>query len=965
MAVPIQTPLISYTADGTTTVFPYKFYTTEYTDLIVQVAGQRQTTGFTVTGMGNTNGGDVTFSSAPAAGAEVVIFRETAVGRSAEYQDNGDLLAADINRDFDKIWLVQQEQKASNAANLSRPVGGGAWDAQKYQITNVLPGTHPTDVVTYGQMTTLNNSASNAATTATGAANRAATSERAAGQSALDAAAAAQRAQNAETAATQAAQTAGADANTAATTAINTLINPQVKKATDAATDAAGYAQDALTNKNTAGSSAAAAHTSELNAASAETNAKGWAAAAKQSADAAAQSASDAATAAASVNVTAINQSIAGKVDQSAYDREKANFTTATSLGAALANYATKSDVTTAVGNVTLPTDLPSTELGKTNTWLATNIFAGKVSVNKIPSDATDVVNKSYFDSIVQTFPTADNTAVKDADNRFTAKQTFTAGITVGAVPGQPINDNDVVGKKWITDYVTTTLNQAPAASNVVTTDGVQEISAGKTIKAVWTFSGLNSGITVDSANPPRFILDRAGSVTVPEPSTAKQAASKNYVDTTIANYPEMVTRSTEQEIDGRKQFNGNVAFKGSVSFSGKTLDLTGAPLVAVPDTDLSNEYSAATRKYVDEAVKNASGTAANMVTTDGAQDIKAKKTFSGGVDITGASLLNADIKSGTGAATAVVDLSGFSSVTVPTPGVDGSAATKKYVDDNASPAKFDIIEADLANPFNIEGAVTAVGDGKKAYMVFGPESAFRFLPGRPYLPRSVTDILQFIRYQTSAYGQWIERIVNTATGAEAIRFYDTSLTPKGWTAVGGGSTPAANVVTTDGAEQIITKPITLKNTMLKLAGNSVIEPDSIATKQASVLLDSIATVTVPEPRIDSSASTKKYVDDLINRIAWSRPVDPTVTVNPHVAEDGAWFIVGANIKISGGFTLPSDISPSADTGYYLLEKISAGAGGNQQNSGYRLTEFSTGKCWVRTEIRGQMSAWQVVGVTP
>ncbi|CAI1919011.1 hypothetical protein [Serratia plymuthica] len=96
MAVPIQTPYNIYTANGVTTVFPYEFLILDAGDLTVSINGAPVSSGFSITGVGTTNGGEVIFLTPPTSGATVMNLRDIPATRLINYQDNGDLLAATV-----------------------------------------------------------------------------------------------------------------------------------------------------------------------------------------------------------------------------------------------------------------------------------------------------------------------------------------------------------------------------------------------------------------------------------------------------------------------------------------------------------------------------------------------------------------------------------------------------------------------------------------------------------------------------------------------------------------------------------------------------------------------------------------------------------------------------------------------------------------------------------------------------
>lgn len=111
MSVTNQTPVNAFTANGVTTVFNFTFQVLLSSDLLVQVDGTTKTLSadYSVSGVGNPAGGSVTFTTAPANGAKVILTRNSVLERPIDYQNNGDLRAATVNQDFDRLWLAMQE----------------------------------------------------------------------------------------------------------------------------------------------------------------------------------------------------------------------------------------------------------------------------------------------------------------------------------------------------------------------------------------------------------------------------------------------------------------------------------------------------------------------------------------------------------------------------------------------------------------------------------------------------------------------------------------------------------------------------------------------------------------------------------------------------------------------------------------------------------------------------------------
>ncbi|EPJ7088572.1 phage tail fiber protein [Citrobacter amalonaticus] len=142
MSVPNQTPYIIYNANGLTTVFPFEFYIISASDVQVTLNGEIVTSGYSVSGVGNVAGGDVIFLSPPASGTVVMLERVVPTYRLTEYQDNGDLLADTVNKDFDRLWMAIQRSFIYLGLALRRPLLGGPFDAQGYRISK---GGDPVD----------------------------------------------------------------------------------------------------------------------------------------------------------------------------------------------------------------------------------------------------------------------------------------------------------------------------------------------------------------------------------------------------------------------------------------------------------------------------------------------------------------------------------------------------------------------------------------------------------------------------------------------------------------------------------------------------------------------------------------------------------------------------------------------------------------------------------------------------
>jgi hypothetical protein len=116
----------AYTANGSTTVFPYGFKIYDETHITVTVDGVTQTltTDYTVSGVDNAGGGNVTFVVAPANGEVVSLLRSVGLSRDTDYQTNGELQAARLNEDLDRLWMALQE--AVTTGTILSPTEFGA-----------------------------------------------------------------------------------------------------------------------------------------------------------------------------------------------------------------------------------------------------------------------------------------------------------------------------------------------------------------------------------------------------------------------------------------------------------------------------------------------------------------------------------------------------------------------------------------------------------------------------------------------------------------------------------------------------------------------------------------------------------------------------------------------------------------------------------------------------------------------
>ena len=378
MTVSSTTTKNSYSGDGSETVFAYAFKIFDDDDIQVILRNnttgaetvQTKTTHYSVSNVGNTNGGNITFVTAPTSSQTVVLLRNTPLTQATDYTPNDPFPAETHEEALDKLTFLTQEIqeeldrsiKISKTNTITSPeftVGAttrankifafdSSGDLAVTQEIGTYQGTDATtttsayserDLIKSTTTAQLNNvyicvadsvagdlltdtdhfellvDAVSAATSATSAASSASAAATSATAAATSATAAATSATNAATSATTAstkateAATSATNAATSATTA-STKASEASTSATNAATsetNAATSATAAAASATTATTQASAASTSATNAAASATTATTKASEAATSATNAAASATTATTKASEASTSASN----------------------------------------------------------------------------------------------------------------------------------------------------------------------------------------------------------------------------------------------------------------------------------------------------------------------------------------------------------------------------------------------------------------------------------------------------------------------------------------------------------------------------------------------------------------------------------------------------------------------------------------------------------------------------------
>lgn len=129
MTVSSSTNRVSYSGNGTLTVFAYTFKVFDEADLTVILRAsdgtetvQTITTHYTVSGVGDAGGGNVTFVTAPTATETVVILREQPLTQGLDLVPNDPFPAQSLEEALDKVVFMTQkhEEELGRAIKASR-----------------------------------------------------------------------------------------------------------------------------------------------------------------------------------------------------------------------------------------------------------------------------------------------------------------------------------------------------------------------------------------------------------------------------------------------------------------------------------------------------------------------------------------------------------------------------------------------------------------------------------------------------------------------------------------------------------------------------------------------------------------------------------------------------------------------------------------------------------------------------
>jgi hypothetical protein len=128
MSLPANPRRDRYVANQGQTVFPYTFRIFAASDLVVERLRNNTTTvlqlnvDYTVSGVGNNTGGNVTLTQGAQANDIIAIVSNQPNQRSTDFTESGDFRAAALNAEFDRIWIGIQQIAQDVSRQITRPL---------------------------------------------------------------------------------------------------------------------------------------------------------------------------------------------------------------------------------------------------------------------------------------------------------------------------------------------------------------------------------------------------------------------------------------------------------------------------------------------------------------------------------------------------------------------------------------------------------------------------------------------------------------------------------------------------------------------------------------------------------------------------------------------------------------------------------------------------------------------------
>lgn len=128
-----------YTATASQMVFAYTFEIADDDDIKVEQNGTvlSKTTHYTVSGVDVDTGGNITLVTGATAGDVITIYRDMALQRLSDYQQNGSFTAAEINSDLDRIWMALQQSDTNLGVSIRPDITDAVLNSTNTTLANV------------------------------------------------------------------------------------------------------------------------------------------------------------------------------------------------------------------------------------------------------------------------------------------------------------------------------------------------------------------------------------------------------------------------------------------------------------------------------------------------------------------------------------------------------------------------------------------------------------------------------------------------------------------------------------------------------------------------------------------------------------------------------------------------------------------------------------------------------------
>ena len=134
--MPDITPVIRYLADGVSVDFNYPFPIFASEDLVVTIDGAVQSSDFTITGAGETDGGIVSFATAPSSDSVIVLERILPIERVTDFLEGGSFSSRALNTELDYLVAAVQQVDAENDTMLRYPIGENPANVELPTLSN-------------------------------------------------------------------------------------------------------------------------------------------------------------------------------------------------------------------------------------------------------------------------------------------------------------------------------------------------------------------------------------------------------------------------------------------------------------------------------------------------------------------------------------------------------------------------------------------------------------------------------------------------------------------------------------------------------------------------------------------------------------------------------------------------------------------------------------------------------------